>query len=107
MQAETCVVHECDLEKVKAMGLTFLRYTRPVDQFDRISMIRQDRYRYVWVRDKEGKEFAFFIPMDKDVEQRSCKLSMSRSMTCLQSSLIRVVQVPWYPTWLSIAFSMR
>lgn len=73
MQAETCVVHECDLEKVKAMGLTFLRYTRPVDQFYRISMIRQDRYRYVWVRDKEGKEFAFFIPMDKDVEQRSCK----------------------------------
>ena len=55
------------------MGLTFLRYTRPVDQFDRISMIRQDRYRYVWVRDKDGKEFAFFIPMDKDVEQRSCK----------------------------------
>ena len=38
MQAETCVVHECDLEKVKAMGLTFLRYTRPVDQFDLLAL---------------------------------------------------------------------
>lgn len=73
MNAQVCVVHECDLEKVKALGYTFLHYTRPIDQFDRISMIRQDRYRYVWVRDKDGNEFPFFAPMDTDEESRSCR----------------------------------
>lgn len=72
MKAEVLVVHDCDKDKLKAMGLEFIRYTRPVDQFDRISMTRQDRYLYAWVRDKEGKEFAFFVPKDEEVEQRSC-----------------------------------
>lgn len=43
MKAEVLVVHDCDKDKLKAMGLEFIRYTRPVDQFDRISMTRQDR----------------------------------------------------------------
>ena len=38
MKAEVLVVHDCDKDKLKAMGLEFIRYTRPVDQFDRISM---------------------------------------------------------------------
>lgn len=54
------------------MGLEFIRYTRPVDQFDRISMTRQDRYLYAWVRDKDGNELAFFVPKDEGVEQRAC-----------------------------------
>lgn len=54
------------------MGLEFIRYTRPVDQFDRISMTRQDRYLYAWVRDKDGNEFAFFVSKDEEVEQRAC-----------------------------------
>ena len=62
MHADICVVHDCDLEKLKEMGLEFIRYTRPVDQFDRVSLIRQDRYLYVWVRDKNGNEFPIFIP---------------------------------------------
>lgn len=70
MHADVCVIHECDLSKLKDMGLEFIRYTRPVDQFDRISITRQDVYRYVWVRDKKtGKEFAFFVPKD---EKREC-----------------------------------
>lgn len=72
MKAEVLVVHDCDMDKLKAMGLEFIRYTRPVDQFDRISMTRQDRYRYAWVRDKDGHEFAFFVPKDDEVEHRSC-----------------------------------
>ena len=72
MKAEVLVVHDCDKDKLKAMGLEFIRYTRPVDQFDRISMTRQDRYLYAWVRDKDGNEFAFFVPKDEGVEQRAC-----------------------------------
>ncbi len=72
MKAEVLVVHDCDKDKLRAMGLEFLHYTRPVDQFDRISMTRQDRYLYAWVRDKEGREFAFFVPKDSAAEQRSC-----------------------------------
>ena len=68
--ADIHVVHDCDLDKLEEMGLEFIRYTRPVDQFDRISITRQDTYRYVWVRDKKtGKEFAFFIPKE---EKRDC-----------------------------------
>ena len=68
--ADIHVVHDCDLDKLEEMGLEFIRYTRPVDQFDRISITRQDTYRYVWVRDKKtGKEFAFFAPKK---EQREC-----------------------------------
>lgn len=62
MHADLCVVHDCDLEKLKELGLTFVRYTRPVDQIDRISVTRMDRYLYVWVRDKDGNEFPFFVP---------------------------------------------
>lgn len=70
MHADVQVIHECDLDKLAEMGLEFLHYTRPVDQFDRISVTRQDTYRYVWVRDKKtGKEFAFFVPKD---EKREC-----------------------------------
>lgn len=65
MKAEVLVVHDCDKDKLKAMGLEFIRYTRPVDQFDRISMTRQDRYLYAWVRDKDGNELAFFVPKDE------------------------------------------
>lgn len=72
MKAEVLVVHDCDKDKLKAMGLEFIRYTRPVDQFDRISMTRQDRYLYAWVRDKDGNEFAFFVPKDEGEEQRAC-----------------------------------
>ena len=62
MHADLYVVHDCDLEKLKRLGLTFIRYTRPVDQIDRISVTRMDRYLYVWVRDKDGNEFSFFVP---------------------------------------------
>ena len=72
MHADICVVHDCDLEKLKKMGLEFIRYTRPVDQFDRLSLIRQDRYLYVWVRDKAGKEFPIFVPKDGDAYERKC-----------------------------------
>jgi hypothetical protein len=72
MSADICVVHDCDLEKLKEMGLEFIRYTRPVDQFDRVSLTRQDRYLYVWVRDKNGNEFPFFIPKSKGDEKREC-----------------------------------
>jgi len=72
MSADICVVHDCDLEKLKEMGLEFIRYTRPVDQFDRVSLTRQDRYLYVWVRDKNGNEFPFFIPKSKEEEMREC-----------------------------------
>ena len=73
MHADICVIHDCDLEKLKEMGLEFIRYTRPVDQFDRVSLTRQDRYRYVWVRDKKtGKEFAFFVPKSSKDEKREC-----------------------------------
>ena len=44
MSADICVVHDCDLDKLKEMGLEFIRYTRPVDQFDRVSLTRQDRF---------------------------------------------------------------
>jgi len=30
MKAEVLVVHDCDKDKLKAMGLEFIRYTRPV-----------------------------------------------------------------------------
>ena len=72
MHADICVTHDCDLEKLKEMGLEFIRYTRPVDQFDRVSLIRQDRYLYVWVRDKSGNEFPVFIPKSDDREARRC-----------------------------------
>ena len=73
MHADICVVHECDMDKLKEMGLEFIRYTRPVDQFDRVSLTRQDRYLYVWVRDKKtGKEFAVFFPKPHEKEQREC-----------------------------------
>ena len=72
MHADICVIHDCDLEKLKKMGLEFIRYTRPVDQFDRLSLIRQDRYLYVWVRDKAGKEFPIFVPKDGDAYERKC-----------------------------------
>ena len=60
MHADVYVEHDCDLDALKAMGLTFIRYSRPIDQFDRISVIRQDRYKTAWVRDKDGKEFDVF-----------------------------------------------
>ena len=72
MHADMCVVHDCDLEKLKEMGLEFIRYTRPVDQFDRVSITRQDRYLYVWVRDKNGNEFPFFVPKSREDEKREC-----------------------------------
>ena len=40
MHADICVIHDCDLDKLKEMGLEFIRYTRPVDQFDRVSLTR-------------------------------------------------------------------
>ena len=72
MHADVYVEHDCDLDALKAMGLTFLRYSRPIDQFDRISVIRQDRYKTAWVRDKDGKEFAIFIPKATDASSRPC-----------------------------------
>lgn len=73
MHADICVVHDCDIEKLEKMGLEFIRYTRPVDQFDRVSVTRQDRYLYVWVRDKKtGREFAFFVPKSMEDEKREC-----------------------------------
>ena len=73
MHADVCVVHDCDIDKLEKMGLEFIRYTRPVDQFDRVSLTRQDRYLYVWVRDKKtGKEFPFFIPKSMEDEKREC-----------------------------------
>ena len=70
MRADVHVIHECDLDELERLGYEFIRYTRPVDQFDRVSMTRQDTYRYVWVRDKKtGKEFAFFVPKK---EKREC-----------------------------------
>ena len=72
MHADVYVEHDCDLDALKAMGLTFIRYSRPIDQFDRISVIRQDRYKTAWVRDKDGKEFAIFIPKATDASSRPC-----------------------------------
>ena len=72
MHADICVIHDCDLGKLKEMGLEFIRYTRPVDQFDRVSVTRQDRYLYVWVRDKNGNEFPVFIPKSREDEKREC-----------------------------------
>ena len=72
MHADVCVIHDCDLEKLKEMGLEFIRYTRPVDQFDRVSVTRQDRYLYVWVRDRNGNEFPFFVPKSREDEKREC-----------------------------------
>jgi hypothetical protein len=70
MHADVQVVHECDLDKLEELGLEFLHYTRPVDQFDRISITRQDTYRFVWVRDKKtGREFSYFVPKK---EKREC-----------------------------------
>lgn len=43
MHADVCVIHECDIDKLAEMGLEFLRYTRPTDQIDTISITRQDR----------------------------------------------------------------
>ena len=70
MHADVCVVHDCDKEKLKELGYEFIRYSRPVDQFDRISVIRQDRYLYAWVHDSEGNEFEYFAP--KKDEERPC-----------------------------------
>lgn len=70
MHADVCIVHDCDKEKLKELGYEFIRYSRPVDQFDRISVIRQDRYLYAWVRDSEGNEFEYFAP--KKDEERPC-----------------------------------
>ena len=64
MHADICVIHECDLEKLKELGYTYIRPTRPLDRIDRVSLVRQDRYLYVWVRDKDGNEFPFFCPKD-------------------------------------------
>ena len=72
MHADICVIHDCDLDRLKEMGLEFIRYTRPVDQFDRVSVTRQDRYLYVWVRDKNGNEYPFFIPKSREDEKREC-----------------------------------
>ena len=72
MHADICVIHDCDLGKLKEMGLEFIRYTRPVDQFDRVSVTRQDRYLYAWVRDKNGNEFPFFIPKSREDGMREC-----------------------------------
>ena len=72
MHADVYVEHDCDLDALKAMGLTFLHYSRPIDQFDRISVIRQDRYKTAWVRDKDGNEYAIFIPKANDVASRPC-----------------------------------
>lgn len=72
MHADICVIHDCDLNRLSDFGLEFIRYTRPVDQFDRVSLTRQDRYRYVWVRDKEGNEFSFFVPKSSEEEKREC-----------------------------------
>jgi hypothetical protein len=73
MHADVCVVHDCDIDRLAEMGLEFVRYTRPVDQFDRVSVTRQDRYRFVWVRDrKTGREFAFFVPKSREDEKREC-----------------------------------
>ena len=70
MHADVCVVHDCDIDKLEELGYEFVRYSRPVDQFDRISVVRQDRYLYAWVRDSEGNEFEYFAP--KDGEERPC-----------------------------------
>ena len=68
--ADIHVIHDCDLDELERLGYEFIRYTRPVDQFDRVSITRQDTYRYVWVRDKKtGREFAFFVPKK---EKREC-----------------------------------
>ena len=68
--ADIHVIHDCDLNELEKLGYEFIRYTRPVDQFDRVSITRQDTYRYVWVRDKKtGREFAFFVPKK---EKREC-----------------------------------
>ena len=72
MHADVYVEHDCDLDALKAMGYTFLHYSRPIDQFDRISVIRQDRYRTAWVRDKDGNKFAIFIPKPDDAASRPC-----------------------------------
>ena len=72
MHADICVIHECDIDKLAEMGLEFLRYTRPTDQIDTISITRQDRYLNVWVRDKNGNEFPFFIPKADEARTRIC-----------------------------------
>ena len=72
IHADICVIHDCDLDRLKDLGLEFIRYTRPVDQFDRVSVTRQDRYLYVWVRDRNGNEFPFFIPKSREDEKREC-----------------------------------
>lgn len=79
MHADVYVEHDCDLDALKAMGLTFIRYSRPIDQFDRISVIRQDRYKTAWVRDKDGKDFAIFIPKADDAASRPCVFSNENS----------------------------
>ena len=75
MHADICVIHECDLEKLKELGYTYIRPTRPLGQIDRVSLVRQDRYLYVWVRDKDGNEFPFFCPKDGDC---GCRLNDGR-----------------------------
>ena len=66
MHADLVVEHRCDLEALKKMGLEYIRDARPTRQIDRISMIREDIYYGVWVRDKDGNEFTIFIPREKD-----------------------------------------
>ena len=65
MHADLVVEHHCDLEALKKMGLEYIRDAKPTKQIDRISIIREDIYYYVWVRDKDGNEFPIFIPMEE------------------------------------------
>lgn len=78
MHADLCVIHDCNIEKLKEQGLEFIRYTRPVDQFDRISLTRQDRYLYAWVRDKDGNEFSVFVPNPDDNSGRCMLINESQ-----------------------------
>ena len=69
MHGDILVEHYCDIEALSALGLTYIRDTRPVEQIDRISIVRHDRYHYVWVRDKDGNEFPYFIPKKREQAQ--------------------------------------
>lgn len=69
MHGDILVEHYCDLEALEPLGLTYIRDSRPVDQIDRISIVRHDRYHYVWVRDKDGNEFPYFVPKKREPAQ--------------------------------------
>ena len=85
MSADICVVHDCDLEKLKEMGLEFIRYTRPVDQFDRVSLTRQDRYLYVWVRDKKKYDMPCLVPHTSATYSMLSDLGVNRFQYALSS----------------------